>query len=663
MKTHPLPFRATKVALKNKFSFCSFILFSLLLFSLSVSAQVADSVYYERLYYTCKVWGHAKYYHSRIAEGKVNWDNVLLNALSGIKNAPNNQAFNDSLLVMLQQAGETEAGIELLPEVPDSLNNNLDLSWIYHPIFSNEVSALLDTIMQRFTPRPNVYVKPSAINAPDFSSDDTYSSVGLVVNEFRRILAVFRYWNIIHYFYPYKHIMDQDWETTLKQIIPTVVEASNAVEYHLAMRVFTAKINDSHAFFSSNTYFDWRGQQCPPFIARWIEEEVVITKVHSTISSLHKGDIITKIDGFNIVVLRDSLRKFSYGSNEISIEKNLIDMILWGDIGSFSLTVLNETGERTLTLFRNYDTYYSELYQDNTPYWRETTLNGCRFGIVHMGNLTNAHFPDIIDKFHTVDAIIFDIRNYPNGTLWSFANYLFEEPLYIANFTYPDINYPGRLFWEPEVIGEGNTNPVRKKIMILFDERTLSQAEYTCMGLGQIPGAIKIGSTTAAADGNISYIYLPGGISTIATFLGTYYPDYTPTQRIGIIPDYEVRPTIQGIREGRDEVLEFALNCDFVGIENMTKEEGILVYPNPTTGDLRIEISDMRYETLDMRYEIFDIYGRKMAQVSNLTSQVSNHLIVSSSNHLINISHLPAGVYFVKICTEAGIITKKVIKY
>ena len=32
-----------------------------------------------------------------------------------------------------------------------------------------------------------------------------------------------------------------------------------------------------------------------------------------------------------------------------------------------------------------------------------------------------------------------------------------------------------------------------------------------------------------------------------------------PTQRIGIVPDVKVRPTIAGIREGRDEVLEEAL--------------------------------------------------------------------------------------------------------
>jgi C-terminal processing protease CtpA/Prc len=41
--------------------------------------------------------------------------------------------------------------------------------------------------------------------------------------------------------------------------------------------------------------------------------------------------------------------------------------------------------------------------------------------------------------------------------------------------------------------------------------------------------------------------------------IGVFYPDKRPTQRVGIVPDVEVQPTIAGIRAGRDEVLEEAL--------------------------------------------------------------------------------------------------------
>jgi hypothetical protein len=76
------------------------------------------------------------------------------------------------------------------------------------------------------------------------------------------------------------------------------------------------------------------------------------------------------------------------------------------------------------------------------------------------------------------------------------------------------------------------------------------------------------------------------------------------------------------------------------------------VYPNPTAGELaiRYEILDMRYETLDV--QIFDVYGRN----------VLPHTTYHTPHTTLNISHLPAGIYFVTIQTEKGTVIKKVIK-
>ncbi len=68
-----------------------------------------------------------------------------------------------------------------------------------------------------------------------------------------------------------------------------------------------------------------------------------------------------------------------------------------------------------------------------------------------------------------------------------------------------------------------------------------------------------IGSQTAGADGNVSSISFPGDLRTWISGLGVYYPDGTATQRVGIVPDIEVHPTVEGITQGRDEVLERAV--------------------------------------------------------------------------------------------------------
>jgi C-terminal processing protease CtpA/Prc len=112
-----------------------------------------------------------------------------------------------------------------------------------------------------------------------------------------------------------------------------------------------------------------------------------------------------------------------------------------------------------------------------------------------------------------------------------------------------------------EQINVGYSNPdyYKGKIVIIINETTQSQAEYTAMALRTAPNATVIGSTTAGADGDVVKFMLPGGVNTMISGYGVYYPDGKETQRIGIVPDIEVKPTVQGVREGKDELLERAI--------------------------------------------------------------------------------------------------------
>ncbi len=619
-----------------------------LMSSVSAYAQVIDSVYYQRLFYTCKAWGHVKYYHTEPAKGAVDWDDELISALPELKDAPDNEAFNQSLLTMLTNAGEMGMVNGSIPTIPDSLNNNTDITWIENPIFSNEVRENLNIIKFRFRPQTNVYVGEQwPGGAPSFNTDAAYASGEDFPSEEKRILALFRYWNIINYFFPYKDIMDIEWDVTLREFIPAIVKADNAIDYHLAFRELTTRINDSHAFFSSPTYTSIFGNKYPPFQTRYIENEMVITKLLPSVTEVRVGDVIREIDGIEINELRDSLRKYAYGSNDIIIERELNSLIERGDFGDFTMTVDRGGDIRTVTLSRN-SFNFNNLNIDDSPVWRDTTINdSCKFGIVDMGRLEPSDLNLMFRELSDTDAIIFDIRNYPNGTLWPLIDYLFTSPVFIANFTTPDITYPGRLSFGPETIGNGISNPYRGEVIILFDERTQSQAEYTVMGLEQFPGAIKIGSTTAAADGNVALMFLPGNILTYATFLGVFYPDYTPTQRVGIIPDYEVHPTILGIRSGRDEVLDFALSCDFVAEEIEVGRTEIKLCPNPTGGIINYELVD----DTAISIELFDIIGRKVRSFQ-----------VDGKVGEIDMFDLESGRYYLRVNGEESSTSMLVIK-
>jgi C-terminal processing protease CtpA/Prc len=108
--------------------------------------------------------------------------------------------------------------------------------------------------------------------------------------------------------------------------------------------------------------------------------------------------------------------------------------------------------------------------------------------------------------------------------------------------------------------GEKNKHPYKGKLVIIVNEYTQSLAEYITMALATVPGAIILGSTTAGTIGEPSRIELPGGIVTAFSGYGVLYPNGRDVQRYGLKIDKVVRPTIQGIKEGKDELLDEAIN-------------------------------------------------------------------------------------------------------
>jgi C-terminal processing protease CtpA/Prc len=94
---------------------------------------------------------------------------------------------------------------------------------------------------------------------------------------------------------------------------------------------------------------------------------------------------------------------------------------------------------------------------------------------------------------------------------------------------------------------------------MLIDERTLSQAEHTGLFFEAANGTKFVGTPTAGANGDVTKVTLPGGLSMSFSGHSVRHADGRQLQRIGLVPHLRVEPTIAGIRAGRDEVLDRAL--------------------------------------------------------------------------------------------------------
>jgi hypothetical protein len=168
--------------------------------------------------------------------------------------------------------------------------------------------------------------------------------------------------------------------------------------------------------------------------------------------------------------------------------------------------------------------------------------------------------PGFIRSAEGTIGFIVDIRNYPKEfAVFALGSHFVTKESPFAVFTVPDLSNPGA-FYLTQPVALTPTEPYYSgKLVILVDDLTVSQAEYTAMALRASPRSITVGSTTAGADGNVSKIPLPGMMSTMISGIGVMYPDSIPTQRVGVQIDTVVHPTALGLQNGRDEILEMAI--------------------------------------------------------------------------------------------------------
>ncbi|RZL30264.1 MAG: peptidase S41, partial [Pedobacter sp.] len=179
---------------------------------------------------------------------------------------------------------------------------------------------------------------------------------------------------------------------------------------------------------------------------------------------------------------------------------------------------------------------------------------------VYPGTFKNTDLPAAKKLFGNTIGMIIDLRSYPADYLpYTFGNYIKSEKTPYVKFTLGSASNPGYFKFGKTLSNGGNKDNYKNKIVVIVDETTQSAAEFATMAFQSTPNVTVIGSQTAGADGNSSTIVLPGGISTYISGIGVFYPDGKPTQRVGIKIDYVIKPTVRGIIEKKDELLEKAL--------------------------------------------------------------------------------------------------------
>lgn len=535
------------------------LIWTLLFLSFTIQAQNKEL---ENIIVFTKIWGFLKYHHPNVATGNINWDKEFIQRVDVISKINESQKRDEYYTEWINGLGKIKKKKTALIK-KDTFNRNYDITWLGDDkILGKRLSKKLKYIYKYRNISNNYYVSQNENTSnAEFLSEEPYKDS--IFPSFQlRLLGLARYWNIINYYYPYKYVTTQNWNDVLTEMLPKFQLCKDTLSYHLAMAELVAKLNDSHAnlrtdYLKNNFY----GQKRPAFLFKIIDNKIVVKNIFQDslckIDDIKIGDVILKINGKKVEELIEKYKPFIGASNYAILLRNLTNVLM----NSNSDESLIECERNNIITNKNIHLFnFQNFRPNNDPRYSTWEILNDSIGYINLGTLTKDRTNNILQKLKNLDAIIFDARNYPQGTMYEIGKFLNKEKKEFVKFIAPVFNNPS-LFAFDDVYSCGENNPDYFKglVVILMDERTQSHAEFTIMSLQTAPKVLLIGSQTAGADGNVSSIVLPGNYKSYMTGLGVFYPSGKETQRIGIIPDIEVKPTIQGIKEGRDEVLERAI--------------------------------------------------------------------------------------------------------
>lgn len=518
------------------------------------SAQMTSN---NSLNHLCKVWGFMKYFHPQINDGSVNWDSVLIANINDFDQELTQEDFNAKIKRLIQSAGP----IKTIHSERKNTEGNSAIEWLFTQNALNPSNKeLLIDLAKRYDRKNNYYaLQPDSTARVSFSNEVSYKEMVFPDKEYR-LLSLFRAWNAVNYFFPYKKHMDTDMNSVLNHLIPEIKNANDTLAYHGALKKFSSSLNDSHANLSLSQYLLSLYPYRTAASTRYVEGKFVFNETDSA-HSINTGDILLQVNNKDVHLLADSLQQYWNASNEVTTMGAFDFFMLSGSTKSVNITIRRDKQPFDVVLKRS-----KALRKKSKPSPHMSLLKNGEIAYLKTsppGDI--AYLDSLLTISKKKKGIIIDLRgNSPFLHYPTFAKHFFPEPREWAILNIPDNNMPGTFKrhdekpWKKWGIKK-NTDYYKGPIIVLVDDFTQSYLEYFAMFLKQGKTTTIIGSQTAGADGNTSRIYLPGGFKLVFTSVEVLWPNGEQTQRVGLKPDLNVAPTIKSIQENKDLVLEAAV--------------------------------------------------------------------------------------------------------
>ncbi|HEY2069101.1 MAG TPA: S41 family peptidase [Rhizomicrobium sp.] len=366
-----------------------------------------------------------------------------------------------------------------------------------------------------------------------------------------RLADVVLSWTVFQNFDPNFVDLPVDMPATLDAALQSAATDHNEFDFQRTLQKEVAALRDGHG----NTYLLSQTTMVLPVYWEWIENHIVVMPGNDT-PVLKGGDVITKIGGRPV----DALIVENMPLISSSTPWGAMGKLLW------LLRLRTSSAPVHIEALRGNEKIVADLVPltGASYHYPLDDVTELKPGIwyVDLRQLSKADLDANTTALSKAKAVIFDMRGYPSHESNYAMYHLSDAPIHTVHFDVPVTTLPDRIGVRFQDLGF-DLPPVkprfRGRFFFLTNATAQSQAEMFMSYVEDNHLGTIIGSTTAGIDGEENFIHLPGGYEISWTGMRVLKYDGSRFQGVGVSPNIPVSPTIAGIRAGRDEVLDKAI--------------------------------------------------------------------------------------------------------
>jgi hypothetical protein len=372
-----------------------------------------------------------------------------------------------------------------------------------------------------------------------------------------RLASVMDIWITLRWFYPYFDDLHIDWDRALPTAFMAAAHARSADELLLGLGQLVAGLHDDHAMVYRPDY----DNGILPFIFRLVDSKLYIVKgIDGYESTILTGSLVDTLDGTAadtvIAQLSSEISAATIGWLNAYLPMTLGE----GPAGAMvSIGVRKPNGELVnVRVPRVARRRYLALKREDRP--TSGTEVGPGLYYVDLAQADDATWKTLLPKLTSSRAVICDVRGGASSAGFEILAHFIDHEIRSPYWDSPILSLHGKQYERSQLSIFPLSPRLTAKLVFIADGSAASASE-TILQYARAAGlGVIVGEQSGGTNGDVAMFDSLNGLRVRFTGLRAVNRDGTTIQGRGIAPDIVAHPTPEGVRAGRDELLEAAIS-------------------------------------------------------------------------------------------------------